>query len=207
MTGFNHIEGAGVIEFWQLLNMKGSIDLLWDMPAKVKINALMQSENFNMDAHIKTNYCDYDSKVYNYDEVHAELHDEMIETITALEFCFATNTFSLQFNGRNLSNLNKIPEPTTWCPEIYYPISQPVEFTDIYKGFAQYCMEQTAKGHVIQATVVTGEPVDEEGNGNIAQEFTWKITGAADFNALQDMINDLTEHFGYHNLKVIATLK
>jgi hypothetical protein len=209
MEGFNHISADGIAEFWQLLHQQGTIDLLWDMQPKTKINALMQSENFDMDAHIKTNYCDHDSVVYNYDEIVTDMLDELLETIITLEYCFIYDVYNIDFKGRSLKNLDAIPDPGVWSPNVYLPITAPeqVEFTDIFTEFSQFCMEKTAEGYEVQTVVITGEPVDEDGNGYVMQQFEWLITGAADFNALQDMIDCLTEHHCFPNLKVIAQLK
>jgi hypothetical protein len=81
------------------------------------------------------------------------------------------------------------------------------EFTNISHDFAAFCMDKTAEGYEVQACVVTGESKDTDGNGYVSQSFEWLITGAADFNTLQRIIDLLTEDCEYHNLKVIANLK
>ena len=208
IEGFNHVSAAGVAQLWQYLELKGAIDLLYDMKPMDKINELMQSENFDLDAHIKTNYCDHDSKVYNYDDIVAEFIDEMLETIITLEYCFIYDVYSIDFKGKSIKNLDAIPSCGEWNPNVYLPITTPeiFEFTDIYNEFSKFCSEKCSEGYEVQACIVTGEPIDDDGNGYTLQSFEWLITGAADFNALQDMIDCLTEHHCYHNLKVIAQL-
>ena len=206
--GFNHVPEAGIAQLWQYFKMKGAIDLLYDMKPMDKINEIMQSENFDMDAHIKTNYCDAPGVVHDYDEIVLEFIDELMETIIILEYCFMFDVYSIDFKGKSIHHLDSIPECDEWNPNVYLPITAPeqFEFTDIYHEFSSFCMDKTAEGYNIQACIITGEPVDEDGNGYVSQSFEWLITGAADFNALQDMIDCLTEHHCYHNLKVVAQL-
>jgi hypothetical protein len=118
MSGFNYISAEGVIEFWQLLHQQGTIDLLQDMKPKTKINALMQSENFDLDAHIKTNYMGQD-----YDDVVAEMLDEVVETIITLECCFIFGMCGVDFKGRSFKNLDSIPESAIWSPSVYLPLT------------------------------------------------------------------------------------
>lgn len=196
ITGFHHVTAAGMIDFWKLLEEKGSIDLLWDMQPNTKTNTLMQSENFDLDAHIKTNYCDHSGKVYNYDDILVELHDEMVDAITALEFAFTTNQTNMFFNGRSIENLDCIPSAEVWNPNVYYPITAGHTFTN-FDDFAEYCMNECANNEVF-VTIATGEPIDEDGDGHLAQTFEWRVTGAADCNILGELIDTLIS-WGYKN--------
>lgn len=179
MTGFYHVKEAGVIEFWQLLQEKGSIDLLWEMKPTTKTNALMQSEDFDLDAHIKTNYVNED-----YDTILIEIHDEMIDAITALEFCFATNQTSIQFNGRSFENLDCIPEADTWNPNVYYPIGSKRELS--LSELSRYCAE-TCHEREVEVIVTAHGP-------NVVQNFKFIIGGAEEFNCLEELIVVLQEH-------------
>jgi hypothetical protein len=188
MTGFYHVKEAGVIEFWQLLTEKGSTDLLWEMTPTTKINALMQSEDFDLDAHIKTNY-----QYEDYDTILTEIHDEMVDAITALEFCFATNQTSINFNGRSFENLDSIPEFDTWNPNIYYPIGSKRELSII--ELSHYCAE-TCHERTVNVTVkITGI--------NVTQEFDFIITGAEEYNCLEDIIHRMQHKHDYSEATII----
>jgi hypothetical protein len=204
IEGFNHVTAAGIAQLWQYFQMKGTIDMLYDMKPMDKINELMQSENFDMDAHIKTNYGDAD-----YDEVVADMIDELLETIITLEYCFIYDVYSIDFRDKSIKHLDTIPVCDEWNPNVYLPIAKPelFEFHDIHNEFAKFCADKCLEGYEIQACVVTGESIDEDGNGYVSQSFEWLITGAADFNTLHHIIDLLTEDCEYHNLKVIAQLK
>jgi hypothetical protein len=183
--GFKYIKDSGIIEFVNLLQQQGTIDLLWDMQPKTKINALMQSENFDMDAHIKTNYRDQD-----YDEVCTDMLDEMLETIITLEYCFIYDVYNIDFKGRSLHNLDKIPEAKVWSPNIYLPITAGPLF-DSFDDFAGYCIEHL--GHDMEELTVRIDAKAEEdsSDGQVTQSFEYKVTGAGDCNCLGDIVESL----------------
>jgi hypothetical protein len=189
MEGFNHISAEGVMEFWQLLQQQGTIDLLWDMQPKTKINALMQSANFDMDAHIKTNYCDHDSIVYNYDDICADMLDEMLETIITLEYCFIYDVYNIDFKGRSFKNLDSIPESTVWSPNVYLPLTGDRMFTDraeMEKFVMDYfTMETTDYNLIVTVHAVPAEDSDYD----VEQHIPFHITGACEFNLLMDFCN------------------
>lgn len=200
MEGFNHISAEGVIEFWQLLQTQGTIDLLWDMQPKTKINALMQSENFDMDAHIKTNYCDHDGVVYNYDDICADMLDEMLETIITLEYSFIYDVYNIDFKGRSLKNLDSIPESTVWSPNVYLPITTPDYFIcHTMDEVAAYCMDHfTQESDIGEATFLVNAYIDSEdsSDGQETQAFNYRVTGAGDCNILTELVDKLIE-WGY----------
>lgn len=195
MEGFNHISAEGVIEFWQLLQTQGTIDLLWDMQPKTKINALMQSENFDMDAHIKTNYCDHDSKVYNYDDICAEMLDEMLETVITLEYCFIYDVYSIDFKGRSFKNLDSIHESTVWSPNVYLPLTA-METFQTMDEMAGFAMEHISE--IGEFTVRVNADIDADNSSDCQepQSFEYRITGAGDHHVLEDIVKALLE-WGY----------
>jgi hypothetical protein len=194
MTGFYHVKETGIIEFWQLLNEKGTIDLLWDMKPETKTNALMQSEDFDLDAHIKTNYQHED-----YDTILTELHDEMIDAITALEFCFTTNQTHIEFNGRSFKNLDCIKSTDVWNPNVYYPVSAGHTFNK-FDDFEAYCMN-TLCGPTDPGTIgviITVYAVSEEEDLS-TQMLDYTISGAADSNCLRNILQAYAG-CGYKNI-------
>jgi hypothetical protein len=198
MHGFKHVTYAGICAFWCLLEEKGSIDLLWDMKPTTKTDTLMCTENFNLDTHIKMNYCDHDSIVYSYDDILTEIHDEMIGAITILEFCFNTQTFDMQINGREFIGLDKIKLSDTWSPNVYYPLPTEYRFKD-FDSMSEYCCNSLCEeGGLTEVNirVETGVPHDPDGSAHIAQIFTWKITGAMDCNILGYVVDTLEDN-GY----------
>ena len=193
MEGFNHVEAGGIIAFWQLLQQQGTIDLLWDMQPKTKINALMQSSDFDMDAHIKTNYVGQD-----YDNICAEMLDEMLETIITLEYCFIYDVYNIDFNGRTFKNLDSILESTVWSPNVYPPITAG-SIINSMEELTDYCMNTlTCDSGIgeVNVCVIADIDADTSSDGQESQSFNWCITGAGDNNTLSDIVESL-EDYGY----------
>lgn len=174
--GFYHVTRDGMIEFWQLLNDHSTSELLYDIKPATKINALMQSQDFDLDAHIKTNF-----PTKCYDDMLYEIESEIAEAITALEFAFTTKQTKMHFNGRTIANIDAIPEYAKCNSNMYYPITTGVLYTTI-DDLGVYCMDATCE-RVVSVTVkaFTDETVN--------QEFTFLVGGAQDFNILSAIID------------------
>jgi hypothetical protein len=198
VTGFHHVTVAGMMEFWRLLEENGTVCLLWDMKPNAKVNALMQSENFDLDAHIKTNYVGHD-----YDEILLELHDEMIDAITALEFAFTTNQTTIHFNGRSIENLDCVPSADVWSPNIYLPLTVMKTFQTITE-LGQYCCNSLCEGSkTIQATVGVNACNNTDGEPTVPQSITYNINCAADFKVLESIV-DIWEAEGFYEFTFSA---
>ena len=194
MTGFYHVSKNGVIAFWQYLEQQGSLDLLYDMKPDAKINELMLSEAFDLDAHIKTNY-----PRENYDNILIEINDEMLDAITALEFCFATNQTQISFNGRSFENLDCIHSTDVWSPNYYLNCRSFHNIDDLGK----YCMDTLCgpndPGKVDITITLEGTDADTCSEELATQELNYTITGAADHNCLRNVI-DAYKGWGYTDI-------
>ena len=194
--GFNHVPEAGIAQLWQYFQMKGSIDLLYDMKPMDKINEIMQSENFDMDAHIKTNYCDNDGQVPDYDDIVLEFIDELMETIIILEYCYMFDVYSIDFKGKSIQNLNSIPECDEWNPNVYLPITGDRLFTsqqDMEKFVLDYFVPETSDYDMI--ITITAHPA-EDSDYDCDQVIPFRVTGACEFNLMLDLCHIL-EGEGY----------
>jgi len=191
ISGFHYVTAAGMMEFWQLLEEKGSIDLLWDMKPITKINALMQSENFDTGDYVVDHIASATCNESTYDDIMFELNDEMIDAITALEFAFTTNQTAMHFNGRSIENLDCIPSTNVWNPNVYYPITGDRIFTDradMEKFVSDYFTIDTTDYDVV--ITITAHPV-EDGDYDCDQVIPFHITGACEYNLMMDLCNIL----------------
>ena len=193
IEGFKHITAEGIVEFWQFLGTKGTVDLVFDMQPRTKVNALMQSANFDMDAHIKTNF-----PTDQYDDVSTELFDELLETITTLEYCFVYDVYSIDFKGRSIHNLDAIPTSDTWSPNVYLPVTCMETFQNMDE-VAGFCMDNfSAENDIGEITVQVNAYIDadDSSDGQEPQSFEYRITGAGDCNILTEIVDTFIE-WGY----------
>lgn len=194
--GFNHVPEVGIAQLWQYFQMKGAIDLLYDMKPMDKINEIMQSENFDMDAHIKTNYCDNDGQVPDYDDIVMEFIDELMETIIILEYCYMFDVYSIDFKGKSIHHLDSIPECDEWNPNVYLPITGDRLFTsqqDLEKFVMDYFTPETSDYDMI--ITITAHPA-EDSDYDCDQVIPFRITGACEYNLMLDLCRIL-EGEGY----------
>jgi hypothetical protein len=206
MVGFKHVTVEGVANYWSYLDSNGTIAMLWDLKNQDRMDNLMMKDNFNMTTYI-TDKWNVEVNSPLFDDIMMELHEDLVDARFALEYAYSSGKKDVDcMSGKYFRNLDKLPESAVWNPPSYYPQAEPVIFTDISGEFAEYCQEQTVN-HVVEATICTGHSGDVDGSGYTPQELTWSITGAADFNAFQDIVDSLFQMHQYHELKVVAILK
>lgn len=206
MNGFKHITAEGVANFWGMMDSWGTIGMLWDIPNQARQDALMLTKDFNMTTYIKEKtVSEVGTEVF--DDMMTELHEELVDARFALEYAFSAGLHDVicHMGERSFNNLHELPGSDVWQQTTWYPMVEPEVFTDIYGAFAEYCQEKTVD-HVVEATICTGHSKDIDGNGYTPQELTFCITGAGDFNALQEIVDILSDSYEYHELKVVARL-
>lgn len=155
LYGFNHVTAAGAVAYWQMMSSVGTIGMLWDVPNDLRVDTLMQKEDFCMTAYITAKGVKINTP--EFDDMMVALHEELVDARFALEHAYTQNLNAIDcpVGKRGFIGLQSIEESHVFESTTWYPMVK-MSFTNL-RDLEQWCAEKTANGTVKVTVVTRGE--------------------------------------------------
>lgn len=181
--GFKHVTAAGAQDFVDMLSSEGSIGLMWDLTSQYCVDVLMQTENFNPLEYCKKLNGDVDAAM-------VELHEELCDARFSLTYAFSQSLSAVECpaSGRSFR-------------DIVWLLRAPCVFNDL-DDLAKFVAANIEEHGEIFVRLVADISADDSTDGQEPQSLEFRLSGAGDFQVLEDVSKALT-NWGYSITYVI----
>lgn len=184
LVGFNHVKPEGVAALCCRMDSEGTISMLWDMTNQSIIDTLMGEKDWDMTQYIegKCNVCKEEGGDQDdCDNIHMEVHDELVDAKFGLMYAFCNNLKEVILaTGRAIYGIDEVTVSDCWNPTSYYPRAELIRFDD-WKSLGDFCCEHLG-ADLDEITV----RITAKGDGMSDQDFNMKISGAQEYNMLEE---------------------